>query len=252
MPVKFGQNFLTDVVWQKRIVDWFQPQGLVVEIGPGRGALTQHLQKKYSDFLVIEIDKRLKEIHEGKNYRLLSMDFMKWDFCLDDRAIPELSFISNLPYDVGTKILTQIVLHYERVPHFVFMLQKEVAERVCAQPGIKDFGSLSILVQSAYEIELMATLPPGAFTPKPKVFSSVIRGRRRAVPLTSQEEGFRSFIRNAFLFKRKTLANALKNTTPKGVAQEALAAAGIPANARAEQVDLLAWDRLYKEVQQRL
>ncbi len=252
MPVKFGQNFLTDVIWQKRIVDWFQPQGLVVEIGPGRGALTRHLEKKYSDFVVIEIDKRLKELHEGKAYRLISMDFLKWDFSIDEKKIEELSFISNLPYDVGTKILTNILLHYESVPHFVFMLQKEVAERVCAKPGSKDFGSLSILVQSAYEVELMATLPPGAFTPKPKVFSAVIRGVRRRAPLTPQEDGFRSFIRNAFLFKRKTLANALKNSAPKNVALEALSAAGIPLNARAEQVDLPSWDRLYKEVQQRL
>ena len=252
MPVKFGQNFLTDVVWQKRIVDWFQPQGLVVEIGPGRGALTKHLEKKYSDFLVIEIDKRLKELHEGKAYRLLSIDFLKWDFCLDGKEIEELSFISNLPYDVGTKILTQILLRSRRVPHFIFMLQKEVAERVCAQPGSKDFGSLSILVQGAYQVELVATLPPGAFTPKPKVFSSVIRGSRRDIPLTPQEDGFRSFIRSAFLFKRKTLANALRNVAPKEVAVAALGAAGIPPNARAEQVDLRGWDRLYKEVQQRL
>jgi 16S rRNA (adenine1518-N6/adenine1519-N6)-dimethyltransferase len=246
MAVKFGQNFLSDPSWQKKIVAWFEPEGFVVEIGPGRGALTKHLSKKFTDFCVIEIDRRLEEIHQNQPYEFLRMDFLDWDFFSRGKELRSFSVISNLPYDVGTKILERMVEESARIPHFVVMLQKEVAERVTAVPKTRAFGSLSVLVQGAYQVEMLGTLPPGAFSPPPKVYSSVIRGRRLAEPLVPHTPEFRAFVRKAFLHKRKTLSNSLKSFIDKNLVAPALEAAEIPPLARAEELDLLKWARLYK------
>ena len=220
----------------------------MVEIGPGRGALTQHLKKKYQDMLVIEIDRRLTEIHENQSYGFISQDFLEWDFRWRDQELRSFSVISNLPYDVGTKILEKMVIEQDRIPHFVIMLQKEVAERVSAKPKTKAFGSLSVLVQGAYEIELLGTLPPGAFSPPPKVYSSVLRGNRRAQPLVPQNAEFRAFVKRAFLHKRKTISNALKSFNDSRLVGGVLKSAQISASARAEELDLSDWNRLYSHL----
>jgi 16S rRNA (adenine1518-N6/adenine1519-N6)-dimethyltransferase len=210
--------------------------------------LTQHLKKKYQDLLAIEIDRRLTEIHQNQGYGFISQDFLEWDFRWADQELKSFSVISNLPYDVGTKILERLVIEQARVPHFVVMLQKEVAERVAAKPRTKSFGSLSVLVQGAYEIELLGTLPPGAFSPPPKVYSSVIRGFRRVTAVVPQTEAFRAFVKRAFLHKRKTISNALRAFLDRDQVVSALLSAQILPTARAEELDLSDWNRLYSQL----
>ena len=119
----YGQHFLTDLDWQKKIVSLFEPRGDFAEIGPGEGAITQHLAASYKDFFCFEIDPKIKEKHSSEVYKVVLKSFLDWDFC-DDHGQPvsNFSLIGNLPYESGTKMLVQIAAHSSRISHFVFML----------------------------------------------------------------------------------------------------------------------------------
>lgn len=250
MRAKLGQNFLVDPHWQKRIVDAFQPPNGFMEIGPGKGALTQHLAVQYQGFHVLELDKSLSPIHSHQSaYQLLLMNFLDWDFALEGRAVENFSLISNLPYESGTAILEQCLLHSSQIVHFVFMLQKEVIDRIMAKPNSRSFGALSVISQGQYDIELIGQVPPGAFSPRPKVQSAVIRASLRPEgERHPQGQEYIDFVRRAFSMKRKFLSNALKKYYPVGTIDSVYATLSLDPRIRAEQIELDLWPRLFSEL----
>ncbi|PIR22079.1 MAG: ribosomal RNA small subunit methyltransferase A [Deltaproteobacteria bacterium CG11_big_fil_rev_8_21_14_0_20_45_16] len=246
---KFGQNFLVDKIWQERIVNWFQPKGDFAEIGPGQGALTRLLEKRFNNFCVFEVDPKMQEYHTGKkNYEFILQDFLDWNFELHSKAVNNFSLIGNLPYESGTAIVKQVVYHCDQIDYFLFMLQKEVADRMCSLPRRKSYGSLSVFFQSQYDFKIKGNLPPGAFRPAPKVFSSLIEGhRRQRSPHPTTREYF-EFIQSCFQMKRKTLRNVLKNRLSAPQIDEIYKKFEWNSNIRAEEIEIDFWPKVYEEV----
>jgi len=212
---RFGQNFLQDAHVIESIVNAVHPTAddTVVEIGPGLGALTRPLLSRVNRLHEVEIDRdiiaKLKRefssaplvIHEG--------DALAFDFAtLGDR----LKIVGNLPYNISTPLLFHLASYGQRVIDMHFMLQKEVVERMVAQPSCADFGRLSVMLQYRYEMEQILAVPPDAFWPPPKVDSAVVR--MIPVPgrcgLVRDEPLFERIVAQAFGQRRKTLRNNLK------------------------------------------
>jgi len=246
---KFGQNFLVDKVWQERIINWFQPKGEFAEIGPGRGALTSQLSKRFQNFCVFEVDPQMQKFHDGdKNYEFILCDFLDWNFELHSKPVKNFSLIGNLPYESGTAIVKQVVFHCDQIDYFLFMFQKEVADRMCSSPRKKSYGSLSVFVQSQYDLTLKGNLPPGAFRPAPKVFSTLIQGRRRETSPHPATQDYFAFIQNCFQTKRKTLRNVLKNLLSSAQIDEIYKIFEWNSNIRAEEIEIDFWPRVYEGV----
>ena len=208
-----GQHFLTDESIARRIADALT--GLtphVLEIGPGMGVLTKYLySKKGIDFHAIEID------HESVDYlhaHYPGLHVIEGDFlALDPSALFAQPFavIGNFPYNISSQILFKVFDNRNRVPEVVGMFQKEVAERMAAQPGSKTYGILSVLLSAFYDIEYLFTVHEHVFNPPPKVKSAVIRLRRNAVTaLECDENLFVKVVKTGFNQRRKTLRNALR------------------------------------------
>jgi len=223
---RFGQHFLTDRHYLSRIVAAIDPkrEDTIVEIGPGPGALTTELAKRVERLHVIEIDRELAAalrkhyastqvvVHEG--------DVLEFDFA----ALPSpLRVVGNLPYNISTPILFRVAEMAERIVDGVFMLQKEVVDRMVADPDTEAYGRLSVMLQYRFAMESLLHVPPGAFTPPPKVDSAVVR----MVPLGSdrlraKDEGlFYRVVAAAFSQRRKTLRNALKPVGATGSFEKA-------------------------------
>ena len=202
---KLGQHFLADQNALRRIAEAACPEGeaLVIEIGPGKGALTKHLVRRAKHVVAIELDRGLAadlpsrfpevEVVQGD---ALAADYERW---------PGAPIVGNLPYYVATPIISRVVRL--RRPA-VFLIQKEVAERICAAPGSREYGYFSVEVQLFAEPKLLFTVKPGAFHPPPQVDSAVIRLTPRAVGVPDPE-AFLKFVSLAFRHKRKTLRNNL-------------------------------------------
>lgn len=216
-PKKFlGQHFLHDQGIAKRIVDSLQPTPgeAVLEIGPGMGVLTKYLQENTTiDLKVIEIDRDsvayLGEHYPSLHGRIVSADFLKVDI---DTIFPgAFSIIGNFPYNISSQIFFRVLDERQRVREVVCMLQKEVAERLAEPPGSKTYGILSVLLQAYYKITLLFKVPPGVFTPPPRVMSAVIRLERNDTQaLACDEKLFVQVVKQGFNNRRKTLRNALK------------------------------------------
>lgn len=216
-PKKFlGQHFLHDQGIAKRIVDALQttPGESVLEIGPGMGVLTQYLQENAAiDLKVIEIDRDsvqyLGEHYPSLHGRIVSGDFLETDL----RTIfpGSFSIIGNFPYNISSQIFFRVLAERQRVRQVVCMLQKEVADRIAEKPGSKTYGILSVLLQAYYNITYLFKVPPGVFTPPPKVMSAVIRlERNQTQALACDEKLFVQVVKQGFNNRRKTLRNALK------------------------------------------
>ncbi|MBT1685650.1 16S rRNA (adenine(1518)-N(6)/adenine(1519)-N(6))-dimethyltransferase RsmA [Dawidia soli] len=216
-PKKFlGQHFLHDQGIAKRIVDALQttPGEAVLEIGPGMGVLTQYLQENAAiDLKVIEIDRDsvqyLGEHYPSLRGRIVSGDFLETDL----RTIfpGSFSIIGNFPYNISSQIFFRVLAERQRVRQVVCMLQKEVADRIAEKPGSKTYGILSVLLQAYYTITYLFKVPPGVFTPPPKVMSAVIRlERNQTQALACDEKLFVQVVKQGFNNRRKTLRNALK------------------------------------------
>jgi len=214
-----GQHFLHDKNIARRIVEGLQlPENSdtpVLEIGPGTGVLTTTLVERYPGKLfLIEIDAEsvayLQENFPFLGTHLINGDFLKLDL---QTLFPErFAIIGNFPYNISSQIFFQVLDHRDRVEQVVCMLQKEVADRLCAAPGSKTYGILSVLLQAFYHLESLFKVSPGAFHPPPKVMSSVIRLRRNArKELPCDELLFRNVVKQSFQKRRKTLRNALKH-----------------------------------------
>jgi 16S rRNA (adenine1518-N6/adenine1519-N6)-dimethyltransferase len=248
---KLGQNFLVDFEAVERIVAALGDLAgrTVVEIGPGRGALTGALAARAGRVAAIELDREfaagLRAQFDAERVRLgevivVEQDVLQFDFAAAAAEAGErLRVVGNLPYYITSPILLKLAASHAALDVAVLMVQREVAERVTAAPGSRDYGLLSVTVQMYGPAEQLFTLPPSAFSPPPKVHSTVFRWRfaPRFAELGVDEGGFLRFLRQAFAQKRKTLNNNLRAAgIAPAVAAAALERAGIDAQARAEAV----------------
>jgi 16S rRNA (adenine1518-N6/adenine1519-N6)-dimethyltransferase len=217
-PKKFlGQHFLKDHNLAMRIVDCLtsDPTGeIVLEIGPGTGILTEYLvHKDFDEIILIEVDREsisfLNQQFNGPKIRIIENDFLKIE--LEQLVARPISVIGNLPYFISSQIFFKILEQRLLVKEVVCMIQKEVAERICASHGNKTYGILSVLIGAYYHIEMLFKVPPGVFYPPPKVDSAVIRLKKRANNhLSCDEQLFKKIVKQGFQNRRKTLRNALK------------------------------------------
>jgi 16S rRNA (adenine1518-N6/adenine1519-N6)-dimethyltransferase len=216
---RFGQHFL-EPVWVTKVVDAIDPAGdeTFLEIGPGRGALTRPLAARAGYVVAVEIDRDLAAALAGENIpnlRVIQSDFLelRLETALKDERQP-LRVAGNLPYNVSSPILFRLLKAANGGRFFSdasLMLQKEVADRLAAKPGGKDYGALAIQVALTAEVDHVLTLPPGAFRPAPKVTSAVVRLRFRPPALDVGDlQVFERIVRGIFLQRRKTLTNALR------------------------------------------
>lgn len=247
---RLGQNFLVDGGATNRIVSALGDLTgrTVVEIGPGRGAITAELAARAGHVLAVELDRelasRLREKYPSDRVSVVEKDVLEFDFAAAASQIvaaPEsprrLRVVGNLPYYITSPILLKLAASQRVLDLAVLMVQREVADRVAAEPGSRDYGLLSVTVQMYGSVDRLFTLPPSAFSPPPEVHSTVFRWRfaPRFAELGVEETGFLRFVRAAFAQKRKTLVNNLRaiGVSP-AAATTALAAASVSPDARAE------------------
>jgi 16S rRNA (adenine1518-N6/adenine1519-N6)-dimethyltransferase len=259
-----GQHFLRDLAVAQRIVDLVDPgpADLVVEIGPGEGALTADLAARAGRLRALEVDAALAgrlraRFADAAGVEILDADARVHDYASLPALRPDpagrVLVVGNLPYSAGKAILMALV---EAGPEVVrvapmemaLMLQREVAERVAAGPGSKVYGSLSVLTQIACDVRLALSVPPGAFRPPPKVDSAVLHLSVRIAPPVPVDDPvrFRDVVRAAFGQRRKSLANALAAGLGMAVenARRTVIAAGIDPGRRAETLSLAEFSRL--------
>lgn len=218
-----GQHFLTDLNIAQRIAEALQPAAggaqCVLEVGPGMGVLTQFLLPEYGDLLAVaEIDTE-SVIYLREHYPALHIvegDFLQMDLATMYADRGGVKVIGNFPYNISSQIFFKVLDYKDLVPEVVGMLQKEVAVRLAAAPGGKEYGILSVLLQAYYDIEYLFTVPPGVFNPPPKVQSAVIRLTRNGVShLDCDEALFKKIIKATFNQRRKTIRNSLNSAFPE-------------------------------------
>ncbi len=256
---KLGQNYLVDLGVAQRIVEALGDisDRSVIEIGPGRGVLTDILARRAKRVIGIELDRvlaaqlRMRYATRG-NVEILESDFVTAEFTsmvgrrpgpLHDLrpTQPEtVDVVGNLPYYITSDIVLRILQLHQNIDRAVIMVQREVADRIAATPGSRDYGLLSATAQLFARVEKLFTLPPGAFSPPPQVHSSVIRLTMapRLEELQVEEEPFIAFLKLAFAQKRKTLANNLRSRYDAAAIRAALKSAGARADVRAEAISL--------------
>ena len=232
---RFGQNFLVDAHYVRRIVDAIGPQpgDNLVEIGPGMGVLTAPLIERAGHVATIEIDRdlaaALRERFDAQALALHEGDALDFDFA---RLGPALRVVGNLPYNISTPLLFHLLAYADRLRDVHVMLQKEVVARMAARPGSSDYGRLSVMLQVSFAVERLFVIPPGAFRPAPKVDSAFVRLTPLAehAPAITDRALFARVVAAAFGQRRKTLRNALASICDEA----ALRAAGIDPAARGE------------------
>lgn len=230
---KWGQNFLVDENILTKVVRAAElgKEDLVLEVGPGIGALTEKLACSAGKVVALEVDKRLLPILQEtlaghENVQVIHADALRYDY---GAVLPQapVKLVANLPYNIATPLLYRwLKTERHRFDILVCMLQKEVAERLCAPPGRKEYGVLSVVAQYAAETELLFPVPGTVFFPRPDVSSAVVRLRpRRQTPLDARQEAFFFRVVEAvFAKRRKTLFNTLHSVFP--LTKEELAASG--------------------------
>ncbi len=251
---KFGQNFLIDTHVLEKIVEaaGVQNGDFILEIGPGIGTLTQYLCEGAGRVLAVEIDPNLipilKETLAGyDNVEIVHGDILKQDIqAIADRynGGRPIKVVANLPYYITTPIIMELFESHVPLANVTVMVQREVAERMQAGPGTKEYGALSLAVQYYSEPEVVANVPPNCFIPRPNVGSAVIRLTRYGTPPVQAADAGKLFaiIRASFNQRRKTLANSLGNAPGLGVSRERVAQVleemGLPAMVRGEALTL--------------
>ncbi|MGL6110825.1 MAG: 16S rRNA (adenine(1518)-N(6)/adenine(1519)-N(6))-dimethyltransferase RsmA [Rubrivivax sp.] len=210
---RFGQHFLSDAYVLGAIVDLIDPQPgqALVEIGPGLGALTWPLLERCDTLTVIELDRDLAaRLRQRAGLNVIEADVLKVDFAALAREMARpLRLVGNLPYNISTPILFHLLASADLVADQHFMLQKEVADRMAATPGGKDYGRLSVMLQWRYRIDTVLEVPPQAFEPPPKVDSAIVRMLPLAVPDGQRLEQLPELVAVAFSQRRKLLRHTL-------------------------------------------
>lgn len=244
---KLGQNFLIDESVVRRIVEAAEltPEDTVLEVGPGIGTLTQGLAESGASVVAVELDKRLLPVLdvtlEGyDNVRIVNGDILQVEI-MEQVQKPDFKCCANLPYYITTPIIFAILEKRLPMERLVVMVQKEVAERMAAKPGSKDYGALSVAIQYFTEPEIAFIVPPSSFIPAPSVDSAVIVCKRRSTPPVEvcDENLFFRVVKAAFSLRRKMLSNSLKNMGIKGEqVSKWLELAGVDGKRRAETLSL--------------
>jgi 16S rRNA (adenine1518-N6/adenine1519-N6)-dimethyltransferase len=264
MPVKpkLGQNFLDDAEAIQRIAASIGDLTgrTVVEIGPGGGAITGELAARAAHVLAVELDHELA-LHLRVQFppdrvTVIEQDVLQFDFAAASAAAGErLLVVGNLPYGITSPILLKLASSHAALDRAVLMVQREVADRVTAEPGSRDYGLLSVTVQLYGPAQRLFTLPPSAFSPPPEVHSTVFRWRfaPRFTELDVEETTFLRFVRQCFAQKRKTLANNLRAAgVPPAAVVAALTQAAIAPQARAEAVSIESLAILWRWLQAKI
>lgn len=221
-----GQNFLVDPNYQKKIVDALDlgDDDELIEIGPGTGAITQHMVAHVRRFTAIELDDQLAAALRDRysdvpGFHLVHQDVLQVPFTAVSEHIAAAKVVGNIPYNITSPLLFRLLEREHRPALIVVMVQKEVADRIVAAPGTKAFGALSVGVQAVASVERLFVVPRGAFRPAPNVDSAVVRiVPRRPFELTADEEqDLRTLTRSAFAMRRKQLQKILRSSDSYGL-----------------------------------
>ncbi len=250
-----GQHFLKNPRILGKIVDSISPQktDIIIELGAGEGALTRLLAAEAGTVIAIEKDERLLPALQSlplNNILILHQDILKVDFSQVTQGKPA-KIVGNLPYAISTPLLYRLLSAKNICNEGHFLLQKEVAERVCASPGTKKLAPLSLLLQNDFEVGIRFRVAPGSFSPPPRVDSAFVSFIKRKTPLfsTATKPQFQNFLQVCFQQRRKKLTNNLKSL---GLASElcvqALMRTGIDPDTRAERLSLQQFVDLYQEL----
>ncbi|HEY0426582.1 MAG TPA: 16S rRNA (adenine(1518)-N(6)/adenine(1519)-N(6))-dimethyltransferase RsmA [Pyrinomonadaceae bacterium] len=261
----FGQNFLIDQNYINKIVSALNPNKdeIIVEIGAGRGALTEKLVESGARVLAIEFDRDLipvlrEKFQSAENFELIQQDALKIDFgqLIENSKfqIPNsksLKLVANLPYYISTAILQKLIEQRAAFSEMILMFQREVVERITARTMSGERGFLTVLVEAYLKSEKLFDVPPGAFRPAPKIWSSIVRLKPKETVEIEDENLFRELISAGFAQRRKTILNNLKNASQilnkKAFdAETILRLSGIDAKRRAETLTLEEWKKLLK------
>ena len=268
---KLGQNFLIDAGAAGKIIDALGDisNRTVIEIGPGRGVLTDLLVSRARRVIGIELDRvlaaqlRMKYATQG-NIEVLESDFVTAEFSsmvgrrpgplhdLRPTQAETVDIVGNLPFYITSDIVLRILALHNHIERAVIMVQREVADRIAAETGSRDYGLLSATTQLFARVDKLFTLPPSAFSPPPQVHSGVVRltMASRLEELQVEEEPFIAFLKAAFAQKRKTLANNLRGQYEPAAIRTALKAAGLRADVRAEAISLEKVAAVFRALQQ--
>ena len=247
---RFGQHFLQDasVIMQIMQVTDLQPEDQVIDIGPGTGALTQQFMAGGNALTVLEIDPDLaqtlqRSYVEQPHFTLLQTDALRYDWCglAGSRApgAPRLRIVGNLPYNIATALIINILRAGIPDSDCHFMVQKEVAERMTAQPGCVAYGYLSVMIHFLAAAEYLFSVPPAAFMPQPRVDSAVVRLRPRVHDTSMNIELLDSWLPDIFAHKRKTVYNNVRKRASADQLAGLDAAAQQMLSQRAEQLHLV-------------
>jgi 16S rRNA (adenine1518-N6/adenine1519-N6)-dimethyltransferase len=245
-----GQNFLTSQTVLEEIADAAEIESGVLEIGPDFGVLTQELSKHADKVVSVEIDERLNEVleftlSECDNVKIINSDVMKTDLkqlISEEFGDKKISVAANLPYYITTPIISRLLEEKLPVKNIVVMVQKEVAQRMCAREGTKDYGAITLLCRYYTEPSIVTTVPAGLFVPPPKVDSAVLKMRVLDKPSVTvkDEKIFFKTVKAAFGQRRKTLMNCISNAfpIPKNELEELFAEVGIDPKRRGETLSI--------------
>jgi len=256
---RFGQNFLVDTSVINLIVDSIQPQAddLMIEIGPGLGAMTKPLLSRLNRLNVIELDRDIipKLINncvfaDNANREKLVVnenDVLKFNFSTffqEQNTNKKLRIVGNLPYNISTPVLFHLLKSRDLIEDMHFMLQKEVVDRIVASPGVKNYGRLSVMLQTFCEAQFLFEVPPYAFQPAPKVDSAILRLQPKTVfeNIITDFSLYESLVRQAFSQRRKTLKNTLKDLC----SVQQIEQAGLLPGQRAEELSTEDFVKLYQ------
>jgi 16S rRNA (adenine1518-N6/adenine1519-N6)-dimethyltransferase len=252
-PEKLGQHFLSDATWQERIMDAIQAgSGVWVEIGAGHGEMTSRLAQGADKLIAIELDRRLaarlrKVTASMKNVDVVEGDVLSVDFGSLTKG-ETFSVYGNLPYYITSPILHRLFEHAKRIAAIHIVIQYEVALRIAASRGCRDFGYLSVISQWFSHPEIEFRIPPEAFSPPPKVDSALVSLRmpgENARCQVGDEKAFFEFVKECFAHKRKTLRNNLRAKLGAG-AEDILRLADLSPDVRAEQLSVAQFAALFR------
>ena len=233
-PLKrLGQSFLQDRSLIDKIVDLadVKKTETVVEIGAGLGIMTEQIAKKAGRVLALDIDPYMIEILKSSladltNVVVIHTDILNYDFskAASECAVRKMKVIGNVPYNISSPILFHLLKYRESIGSIILMFQKEVADRIAAQPGNKEYGIPSVIVSMFAEIAHLVSVPAECFYPKPKVSSCVVKIEMRDKSLIdlSSEEFFYSVVRSSFAQRRKTILNNLKRASLHGISEDSI------------------------------